>query len=249
LGRVIERLNSGHGHGLYTTVIEELLLALGVGDLLAERVWNRMKLDIDAAFADEASAGGSAFLRNLQAAWRQKPNLRLTLIGHSAGTIYVQRFVEAFDNFFAAEPSRKVEVITLAAAVSFERMLQGLAVLERRLSGIRLFGLSDGREGGYWEVPGIYNKSLLYIVSSLCEGDSETDRPLVGMQRYWSGKRPYDRADIKTVTDFLDSRRVVWSPSSGTAQPGFRSNAKRHGGFPCDPTTDESVRHVLRNGF
>jgi hypothetical protein len=82
---------------------------------------------------------------------------------HRAGAIYVQQFVEAFDRHFAAQPDRRVEVITLAAAVSFDRVTQGFDVYKRRVSELRLFGLSDKRERGYWEVPGIYNKSLLYI--------------------------------------------------------------------------------------
>jgi hypothetical protein len=115
----------------------------------------------------------------------------------------VQRFLEAFDVHFASQPDRQVEVITLAAAVSFARMHEGLAVLKKRASKVRLFGLSDKREGGYWEVPGIYNKSLLYIVCSLCEADPEADKPLVGMQRYWGGYRRYHLPFITEVSEFL----------------------------------------------
>jgi hypothetical protein len=246
-GRVIERLNSGHGHGLFTTVIEELYIAIGIADLAAP-IWGRMKIDIDAAFTQNADAGGTAFLENLHAAWKRDPNLKVTLIGHSAGAIYLQRFVEAFDELFAAQSTRKVEIVTLAAAVTFERVNQGLAALKRRASGLRLFGLSDKREGGYWEVPGIYNKSLLYIVSSLCEEDPEADKPLVGMQRYWSGKRPYDQPYINAVTDFAESSRTVWAPSANTAKPGYRSDAHRHGGFPTDQKTEESTCYALKNG-
>jgi hypothetical protein len=247
--RVIERLNSGHGHGLYTTVIEELYIALGLAEVLGEPVWGQMKADIDAAFTQETDAGGTAFLQNLGIAWKQKPNLKVTLIGHSAGAIYLQRFVEVFDDFFVSQPARQVEVVTLAAALSFERMNQGLSVLQRRASGVRMFGLSDKREGGYWEVPGIYNKSLLYIVSSLCEGDPEADKPLVGMQRYWSRTRPYDQPYINAVTDFVRSSRTVWSPSGKTAPPGFQSGAKRHVGFPIEKKTDGSVRYGLNKGI
>jgi hypothetical protein len=247
--RVIERLNSGHGHGLYTTVIEELFIALGLADMLGAPIWGQMKSDIDAAFTQEADAGGTGFLQNLGSAWKRNPNLEVTLIAHSAGAIYLQRFVEAFDDFFASQPARQVEVVTLAAAVSFERMNEGLSVLKRRVSGVRMFGLSDKRESGYWEVPGIYNKSLLYIVSSLCEGDPEADKPLVGMQRYWSRTSPYDQPYINAVTDFVRSARTVWSPSGKTAPPGYQSDAKRHGGFPIEKKTDGSVRYALKKGI
>jgi hypothetical protein len=70
----------------------------------------------------------------------------VTLIGHSAGAIYLQRFVEAFDEAFTSQPKRQVEIITLAAAVSFGRMNNGLSAIERRASGVRLFGLSGSRQ-------------------------------------------------------------------------------------------------------
>ena len=249
LGRVFERLNSGHGHGLYTTVIEELLIALGIADALGAPIWGQMKADIDAAFTHAAGAGGTAFLQNLGGAWNQNSKLKVTLIGHSAGAIYLQRFLEAFDDFFASQPERQVEVVTLAAALSFQRMDEGLSVFKKRVSGVRMFGLSDRREVGYWEVPGIYNKSLLYLVSSLCEGDAEADKPLVGMQRYWSRTRPYDQPYINAITGLVKSSRTVWSPSSKTTAPGFRSDAKRHGRFPTEKMTDESVRYALRSGI
>jgi hypothetical protein len=208
-----------------------------------------MKADIDAAFTQEADAGGTAFLQNLGIAWQRNPNLKVTLMGHSAGAIYLQRFVEAFDDFFVSQPARQVEVVALAAALSFERMNEGLSVLKRRASGVRMFGLSDKREGGYWEVPGIYNKSLLYIVSSLCESDPEADKPLVGMQRYWSRTRPYDQPYINAVTDWVRSSRTVWSPSGKTAPPGYRSEAKRHACFPIEKKTDGSVRYGLKKGI
>ena len=258
LARIIERLNSGHGHGLYTTVIEELFIAMGLAKHLGSKIWGQMKDDIDASFGADPNAGGVAFLKELAEAWRQNPSLKVTLVGHSAGAIYVQRFLDAFDVHFASQPDRQVEVITLAAAVSFARMHEGLAVLKRRVSKVRLFGLSGKRESGYWEVPGIYNKSLLYIVCSLCEADPEADKPLVGMQRYWGGNRPYDLPFITEVSEFLQpagTNRTVWARSPAGAKPGFQSNAKHHGsgpkndGFPVEALTHQSVCYALKNGL
>jgi hypothetical protein len=205
-----------------------------------------MKKDIDLAFA--VGAGGTAFLEGLQRVWKELPDLRVTLIGHSAGSIYVQRFIEALDAAFG--PQKKVEVITLAAAVSFERMVQGLPQLQRRVSALRVFELSDRREKDYWEIPFIYNKSLLYIVCSLLEGDPEADKPLFGMQHYWTGLKPYNQPYIKAITKFIDPRRAVWSPTSRNARPGYRSNAKKHGDFATEDTkTEESVCYALSHGF
>ena len=175
----------GHDHGIYTTVIEELFIALCIADWARTNVWEPMKKTIDDAFANHPKAGGTVFLEKLKDIWTKRPNLKVTLIAHSAGSIFIQRFIEAMDASFGPQP-QKVEVITMAAAVSFERMWKGLAQLQKRVSAVRVFGLNAALEGGYWEVFPIYDKSLLFIVCSLCEGDPDADKPLFGMQRYWT---------------------------------------------------------------
>jgi hypothetical protein len=93
---------------------------------------------------------------------------------------------------------------------------------------------------------------------SLCEGDPEADKPVLGMQRYWSGCPPYNLPDIQAITQFIDEplKRSVWSRTSGTAKPGCRSKAIRHAGelgvrfgFPEEEKTNESVCYVLQHGF
>lgn len=246
LARIVHRFNSGHDHGLYTTVIEELFIAAGLDELLGEPIWGEMKKFIDDSFAIGADAGGTAFLDHLCAAWQRNPQLRVTLIGHSAGAIYVQRFIEALDARLEASSPLQVEVITLAAGVSFQRMNAGLTALRRRVRALRVFGLNNKTEGSYWEVPGIYSKSLLYLVSSLCEADPDADKSLVGMQRYWKGAAPYLSADILAVTDFIDAARRVWSPTNAGAKPGYQTHATRHGGFPTEPVTNSSVCYALK---
>jgi hypothetical protein len=149
LARIIHRFNTGHDHGLYTTVIEELFIAVGLDKRLGVRIWGKMKQFIDYSFAEYSDAGGTAFLNNLCDAWRNNPHLRVTLIGHSAGAIYVQRFIEALDIRLGAASPLKLEVITLAGAVSFERMNGGLSALERRVGDLRVFGLDNKAESSY----------------------------------------------------------------------------------------------------
>jgi len=248
LWRIIHRFNTGHDHGLYTTLVEELLIAAQFGGV-GETIWGQMKKDVDSAFAFDASAGGSAFLDHLLSAWATNPNLRVTLIGHSAGAIYVQRFLEALDARAPNDRSRQVEVVTLAAALSFDRLNQRFDVWEKRVKALRVFGLSNPVEINYWEVPFVYDKSLLYLVSSLCEADPDADKPLLGMQRYWSGEPPYDQPALERVIDFIVSTRSVWSLTPDDAKCGYRTQAIRHGGFPVDPETMESMAYILKQGF
>ncbi|NPT59885.1 hypothetical protein GNZ13_36375 [Paraburkholderia sp. 5N] len=249
LGRIIQRLNSGHDHGLYTTVVEELFIAAGLAERLGTKLWAEMKQFIDDSFSNDADAGGTAFLNHVCDAWDKNPRLRVTLIGHSAGAIYVQRFIEALDARLPASSTARVEVIMLAAAITFDRMNAGLSILRERVSGLRVFGLDNKTESSYWEVPLVYNKSLLYLVSSLCEDDPNADKPLVGMQRYWKGTAPYTDADIRAVAEFVQTTRAVWSPTKPDAKPGYQSQAKRHGCVPEDDETNRSVCFALQNGF
>ena len=246
LWRVWARLNSGHDHGLYTTLIEETVISLGLHRILIG-LWHAMQDDIDAAFrTDPAAFGGTAFLDELARVWNS--GTRLTLIGHSGGTVYINRMLNALDDRFAS--GVQADIVFIAAALSCEVFAETVdrKVFERRVHSYRCFALDDYTEGNYWEVPHVYDKSLLYLHSALCEGDREADKPLVGMQRYWSGKPPYDVPDLEKVTDAIKTSERVWSPTAMTEPDGHRSQALHHGDFALDTEADLSVRHFLRYG-
>jgi hypothetical protein len=60
IAKVFQRLNSKHDHGLYTTVIEELLLSIGVGGAAAA-IWQEMKNFIDWSFKEKATGARQCF--------------------------------------------------------------------------------------------------------------------------------------------------------------------------------------------
>ena len=166
----------------------------------------------------------------------RRPTLRVTLIGHSAGAIYVQRMIEALNARLPGESTLQLEVILLAAAMTFERMNEGLSALRKRVGGLQVFELDDKTESqDHVIVPPVYDKSLLYLVSSLCDEDPNADKSLVGMQRYWKDAPPYCDQEILAVTEFIGTTRSVWSPTKSGANPGYRSSAKHHGTFPVEP--------------
>jgi hypothetical protein len=252
LARIIERLNNGHDHhGWYTTNLEEWLIEFGLGRF-GSNTWRTMQSFIENSFDASAKAGGTAFVGHLCDVWKRAPKTRVTLIGHSAGSIYVQRMIEALNARLPVGSPAQVEIILLAPAISFARMNTGLSVLRKRVRGLRVFALKDEIESTYFEVWPYYG-SLLYIVSSLCERDRYADKPLVGMQRYWGGTKPYAIPEIQEVTRFIEPpprmKRTVWAQTKPKAKPGWRSQAKKHGEFPEECCTNRSVCHILRNGF
>jgi hypothetical protein len=246
LARLVLRLNAGRDHGLYTTIVEELLIAAGADTSLTRPAWNTMKQSIDRSFATP-EAGGSAFLFELCKVWQ--PGMRITLIGHSAGALYVQAFLEALDQRPDAPAGMQCEVVFLAAAISFARLHWGQAVFARRVQALRAFGLDDATEERDWLVPLVYDKSLLYLVSALCESDQYADMPLVGMQRYWSARFPYLLPEVTSVTALLDPARAVWSPTAPDAPPGYRSRARHHAELPVEAKTNASVCTALKKWF
>ena len=136
-------------------------------------------------------------------------------------------------------------MVLLAPAATFEFFDQHLATFKKRVSNIRVFNLNDDLESDYWEVPLLYNRSLLYLVSGLLE-EQEIDMPIVGMQRFFSGTDPYITPAIKRVTDYLDGM-VIWSVAN--YGPGRQSAAEQHGGFNNDSSTQSSLCHILSEGF
>ena len=242
---VVRRYRKGRDHGLYSTVVEEVLRVLYL-DNAGVLVWNAMKNDTRDSFGgDPALHGGTAFLQRLAANWPE--GRRVTLVGHSTGAIYIGHFLEQADRILP--PGRTFDVVFLAAACSFPFLHERLDVLRRRVANVRSFGLSDEHERGYWEFPVLMKGSLLYFVAGVLE-EREADMPLVGMQRYYSGEGAYDREDIREVAAWLGPDAHVWTDSADDALPGRLCRSRKHGDLDDEDTfTRDSLKHILQHGF
>lgn len=242
--RVHTRLRSGRGHGLYPTVVEELLRALYV-DKMGIGVWRQMKSDSDNAFgADEERCAGTALVRELALA--ADPDQVPLLVGHSTGAIWICRLLA---HAGAQLPSGYTfDVALLAPACSFELFEQTLAKHRDRVRRLRLFCMHDEREINDTLVPGVYPRSLLYFVSGVLE--DAADWPLLGMHRFHHDTSVYNDdafqaiAGVRTaLADRGDS--TVWSIATGRA--GLESAATHHGDFDDDALTLKSVQHMLQS--
>jgi hypothetical protein len=123
LARSIKRLIDKTDHGVYTTVVEELLRAL-YADRIGRYLWDNMKNRTQQAFLDNTNLssaalhGGTYFLSKLQAHLALHPDFKLSLVGHSAGRIYICRFIAS-----AAQqvPELSLQnVVMLAPGCSFD---------------------------------------------------------------------------------------------------------------------------------
>jgi hypothetical protein len=239
---VLKRMRAGRGHGLYTTLVEEIVRSLYL-DQAGALVWGMMKKDTADAFGPDAAIhGGTALVEAL--APHLEAGARITLVGHSTGAIYIAHFLDALHA--RVGPNVKADVVFLAPACTFAFLHAHLPVLEARVQSFRMFALADEIESSYWEVPVLYRGSLLYLVSGLFE--DEVDAPIVGMQRYYdAADGPYARDEVRRVSAWIGAEDRVWSVAA--AGPGKSSSSKKHGDFDDDEVTKTSLGHLLANGF
>lgn len=243
----IKRLMSGRGHGVYPTLVEEVLRA-AYGDKIGAFIWSSMKTDTADAFKAGEETGGYALLDELHKQSAQGRSFsKITLIGHSTGAIFIGHFLAAAA---AQLPGQQFDVVFLAPAVTHGDFAKTLAQHRNLIAHFRMFGMRDALERKDQMVKILYPRSLLYFVSGLLE--PEIDMPLVGMQRYLSEADLFNPADfpqVAAVAQFLDQQpdAKVWSVIS--AAPGTSSHAEAHGDFDNDEVTLESVVHIVGSGF
>ena len=245
--RVIARFWKGRDHGIYATVVEEVLREFYFTNVGAA-VWGTMLRQTEQTFRaapDGSPRGGRYFCNRLglllhRLDQNQKPRPELSIVGHSAGAIYAchllkyahaQRGQDLPANFAFKH------LLLLAPACDFRLFDTACALTPLPFESFRLFALRDQLESSYWEVPVLYPRSLLYLVSGAFEreADGETgafDLPLVGMERYYTGTKAYPMPEVERARQFLGAPgpvRQVWSVNAGL--PGLNIDSEKHGEF------------------
>lgn len=258
LGKVLWRFARRRDHGLYATVVEEILTGVYAG-AAAQFVWREMKGDAADAFRDGPDRGGTAFLQGLAKRWDPAQPRRIILVGHSTGAVYINEWLAKADALLP--PEVKFDVVFLAAACGFDAFARTVRDHGHRIAGFRSFGMSDGVERQDYLLPDsifkavpalsvlkkLYPYSLLYFVSGICE--DEVDKPLVGMERYHSGRPPYAGADLLASGTWLGGVETRRRWSEVNLADGLRTRARDHGDFDNDELTQASLQHLIRAGF
>ena len=245
---VVGRYRSGRDHGLHATVVEEILRAFYLGNV-GGYVWRLIKKDTLDAFDDDGqTAGGTALLEALAARIDPAHPPRITLVGHSTGAVYISHFLDKAARILP--DTVRYGVVFLAPASTFTLTSGTLEAHAGRLSGFRMFTMTDAYERQDRLVPALYPHSLLYFVSGVVE--EEPDTPIVGLQRFYDRERypPPKFGEIEKTRTFMEgvADRAVWSISS-PGGAGRATSARNHGAFDDDEDTLRSVAHILATGF
>jgi hypothetical protein len=242
----IKRLATRRDHGVYLTIVEEILREMYVR-AVGKFLWDHMKKVVDEAFGASESMIGRALITQLKSTW-DAPGHTVTFVGHSAGAIYVCRLLQEIDHAKLPDAA-KANVLLLAPACTFDLLERTLTNAGNRISGLRIFGMSDAVERRDAIAGVIYPASLLYFVSGVLEDGS--DVPLAGMERYYHP--PYEGQAFAAIGSALGfpllkkPHAMVWSPS--TDGSGMNCDMTSHGGWEAATQTLESVQHIIREGY
>ncbi len=245
--RVVQRFRTSRDHGVHATIAEEIAREF-YGDRIGASVWKMMVDDAAQHFLDDGL--GSEILNVL----KPLENVRLVIVGHSAGSIWATEMLTARKKIANQAP---IDLVLLAPAVRISKFAEMLRVAAEDIRLFRLFAMTDVQEKADALLgPGfgfIYPSSLLYLVSGLFEIRQDLgyhDAPLLGMERFISetGASPEEDDEAQAVSEvrhFLAAApsRIVLSGSS--SKEGLRSSALSHGGFNDDPETLKSILHYI----
>ena len=245
VGAVIWRYANGRDHGPYLTIMEEIMRAFYVR-AAGRFLWTEMKDAVGRAFEPDPNRGGTALVEQMRRLWQGGVHPCVTLVGHSAGAIYVGRMLKQFEKSMPAD--FRVNVVLIAPACTFDYLEDSLRQAGTRVANLRIFGMSDAVELQDHLVPLVYPASLLYFVSGVLEDDR--DQPLAGMQRYYS--QQYDGANFQTIAAVKAFNCLVRPHAYAWAQTGGFDGANcdmvTHGGWAGSPSTLMSVLSLIRKG-
>lgn len=191
-------------------------------------IWGEMKQNAN-ALSDDAQSGVMLLYEAFKKT-RQLGNLRLHVIGHSAGAIVHSHLVDRL----VAAGQRFENMVLLAPAVRVDSFRKHVEphLESGKVSRLTQFHLTDAAEQADPSC-GPYRRSLLYLVSRSFEGGELT--PILGMEKSFDGWRAAASANVQRRTS---------SVQGPTAQCG----ASTHGGFDNDERTRKRVVELCSGG-
>ncbi len=266
LRSVLARYDLGTHHGVYPTVVEELLRAFYIADLGGAE-WQAMKKETSDTFATKGERGGRLLMDALATGLPADGSKRITLVGHSTGAVFIDNLIAEVLQRDEAQVrtlprDQQFQVCFLAPAATSVHFADALGkqpdwLGRERIGRFRMFTMTDAAERADRLAGAVYPRSLLYLVSGLLERDASAKSawsPLVGLARYFDGdvdellrSDTGKAARLADLRDYLGGQGLlVRSPTEPEAEPGFRSGAVRHGDFDNDPLVQESLVELIR---
>lgn len=226
-------------------------------------LWDEMKENAMGA-TENKDGGALKFLKLLREKISGDDNYEIHLIGHSAGSIFLAPVIKYLTTGDEKVKGTGIESCTLwAPACTVDMFLEYYkpAIENKTIKDFNLYTLTDKAELDD-NCAGIYNKSLLYLVSNAFEIIPRIPvtlpygTPVFGMEKfidpsYWnedelkkinnSGMRENfenNRNNAKIIKELFTRSNINWIKSPDDSQ---KSNSQTHGGFDDDKRCLEST--------
>ncbi|MFC8128934.1 hypothetical protein [Streptomyces sp. NPDC057302] len=246
---VVGRFRERNDHGLYPTVVEEILREFYLANVGAA-IWDAMKRQTADTFvaADDEVRAGRYFLDRFAELLAAGTRPQVTVVGHSAGAVFIGNLLDdlarrrAADDDLVPADFRLRDVVLLAPACTVAQLAPAVRRQAELFDRFRMFTMTDAAERADHLVPFLYPRSLLYFISGVLErGPSRrsTVTPIAGMQHWYLDPAALG-PDSDDLRGFLraDAARTVWSPGPG-------AGARSHIAFDDDPQILASVAAML----
>ncbi len=221
--------------------------------LTGKSSWDEMKEN--ALGASARGGGAQAALEHLAALHKRMP-FKLHLVGHSAGSIFLAPLVRLLtcdrgkiaSGYLRGRQGlgMQVDTCTLWAPACTSALFKQAylpAVRSRAIARMAAFVLDDHTEQGD-NVAGIYNKSLLYLVSRAFE-ESATGpgTPILGMEKWIAADPLIAQLFTGGAAD------LVFSPNDHPEGSMHAARACEHGAFDDDiATVKATLARILHGG-
>lgn len=201
-------------------------------------IWGEMKQNAQSmsqpvpGAADDKQAGAVLLYKHFKSHVESK-DVRMHLVGHSAGAIVASYFVDEL-----VRAGGEVESLSfMAPAVRVDRFQQLVKphLASGRVKRYQQFHLSEQAEQDD-PTCGPYRRSLLYLVSESFEGGTTT--PLLGMHNYFTSLMASDPFPVKKL-------HVSPAAAQQPSVPPVASST--HGGFDNDPGTQRAVVDFVKS--
>ena len=195
-------------------------------------LWEEMKKGAEKAF--QLGGAGTSTI-DIFANELAGKDIRIHLIGHSAGAIFLAYLLAASDGLSSwRHPIETCSLLAPACTVDLyhshyhQRLGTNLSDGATPVKRLSVYSLNDELEQDDTVTP-LYRKSLLYLISNAFERTLPREsKPILGMQKF-----------AKEVARHGDLEMIY----SGVGSPA-RSRSKSHGGFDNDVDT---MNDILRN--
>jgi hypothetical protein len=252
--KIIKRHVNKRDHGFYPTIIEEILREIYIADV-GTWAWGEMKNKAEQMWLPDNDNvtgldchAGFYFLVKLKEFASRNNNITVDLVGHSAGSIAICYFMREFVKMNINVQLR--HLFFLAPACRSDLFRDMIIKNKDKFKHFRMFTMSDENEIKDRCIPGLYTRSLLYMISGILEKD-EFDAYILGMQRFQLNATPFENDHLlNEIIDFmkLEKNRIIYAATDEAALEGFRCKSLQHGGFATDAVeTIKSIAFTLKN--